>query len=204
MTPRLVLADDHPALLAAVGDFLGGAGFDVVDRVADGAAALAAVERLSPEIALVDMRMPKLGGVELVRRLRAARPRTLVAVYTAEADADLARQALAAGAAAVVLKEAPLQDLVRALESVLLGRPYVDPGLARAALGGGPDRPTLTERESEVLALLADGLSHEEIAQRLQISAETVRTHLQKARSRLGAENRTHAVATALRRGLIE
>jgi DNA-binding NarL/FixJ family response regulator len=188
-------------VLVAVGGFLSEHGFEVVATAGDGLGALEAVERIGPELALVDLRLPRLAGTELVRRLRAGSAGTRVAVYTADADAGLARDALRAGAVALVLKEAPLGDLVLALRSALLGRPYVDSRLARVQLAGGS--LGLTEREAEVLALLADGLSHEEIGNRLKISGETVRTHLQKARRRLGAENRTHAVALALRRGLI-
>jgi DNA-binding NarL/FixJ family response regulator len=199
--PRVVLADFHPGVLFAVGEVLTENGFDVVATAADGIGALEAVERHRPDVALVDPRLPRVAGVELVRRLRAVSPGTRVALYTADADAGLARDVLRAGAVALVLKEAPLGDLVRALRSALAGRPYVDSGLARAGLPGGA--PGLTEREAEVLALLADGLSHDEIGRRLRISGETVRTHLQKARRRLGAENRTHAVALALRLRLI-
>jgi DNA-binding NarL/FixJ family response regulator len=198
-----VVADDHPAMLAALGAFLGASGFDVVETAADGAAGLDAIERHSPELAVVDLRMPRLDGIELARRVRELRPETQVAVYSPETDADVAREALAAGATAFVLKEAPLDDLVDALNSVLRGRPYVDSGVAAAELRHDPRDTALTERECEVLELLADGLSHEQIGERLQISSETVRTHLGKARERLGAENRTHAVALALRRGLI-
>jgi DNA-binding NarL/FixJ family response regulator len=201
--PSVVLADDHPALLNAVSEFLGENGFDVVGTAADGEAALEIIKQFSPDLALVDLRMPLLAGIELVEQIRAVRPGTQVALYTADADADIARRALAAGAAGVVLKEAPLHDLVRALRSALLGRPYVDSGLARADLIPGARSSALTDRESEVLALLADGLSHDAIGLRLRISGETVRTHLQKARERLGAQNRTHAVALALRLGLI-
>jgi DNA-binding NarL/FixJ family response regulator len=202
--PTCLLADDHPALVVAVSEFLGANGFDVVATAGDGEAAVAAAKRLTPDVALVDYRMPRLAGVELLLRLAAAAPDMHIAVYTAEADRELVRTALAAGADAIVLKESPLPDLLRALSSALRGRPYVDPILVRAAFEGRHHTTSgLTLRESQVLLLVADGLSHDEIAKRLEIGSETVRTHVQKARHRLGAQNRTHAVATALRRGLI-
>jgi DNA-binding NarL/FixJ family response regulator len=203
LVPRCLIADDHPALLVAVRDFLGANGFEVVASAGDGETAVAAAERLTPELALIDYRMPRLGGVELLRQLAAVAPNMRIAIYTAEADRELVRSALGAGACAVVLKESPLVDLLRALQSALRGRPYVDPILGRAAFEGRRESAGLTQRESQVLLLVADGLSHDEIAERLQIGPETVRTHVQKARHRLGAENRTHAVATALRLGLI-
>ena len=204
--PRCVVADDHPALVSAVVDLLDETGFDVVATADDGQAALAAAAGAAPDLALVDYRMPRLGGGELVRRLRDACPEARIAVYTAEADASVVCEVLDAGAHAVVLKESPLGDLVRALESILVGRPYVDAALAGLALDGrlAPGGvPVLTTRELEVLQLLAEGLSHEAIASRLEIGSETVRTHARKAAGRLGARTRTQAVASAIRLGLI-
>ncbi|MGE5691092.1 MAG: response regulator [Pseudomonadota bacterium] len=202
---RCLVADDHPALVAAVSAYLEEHGFEVVGPATDGHAALAAAGEERPPLALLDYRMPGVGGAELVRRVRRVSPGTLVAVYTADADEALVADALAAGAQGVVLKDAPLDDVVRALRSVLLGRPYVDPGLAPAAIGGtrGGARDSLTRREVEVLRLLADGHQHGEIGRRLGIGAETVRTHARKAADRLGARTRTQAVATAIRHELI-
>jgi two-component system nitrate/nitrite response regulator NarL len=202
---RCIVADDHPALLSAVVDLLEEHGYDVAASVHNGEAALAAVAEHEPDLALVDYRMPRLGGGELVRRLRTVCAGTRVAVYTAETDPRVVTEVLDAGARAVVLKESPLGDLVRALDSVLAGRPYVDAALASVAIGGRPDgaAPALTPRELEVLELLAEGLSHEAIAQRLDIGSETVRTHARKAAGRLGARTRTQAVASAIRLRLI-
>jgi two-component system nitrate/nitrite response regulator NarL len=200
---RCVLADDHPALLAAVGDYLAANGYDVVARAADGAAALRHIERERPEVALLDYRMPGCFGGELVSKIKAISPETRVAVYTADADAAIVAETLAAGADAVVLKEAPMADLVRALGSIERGQPYVDPALASAAMGAQPTGTKLTPRELDVLRLLAEGLSHEEIGARLSIAAETVRTHSRKAADRLGARTRTQAVASAIRLGFV-
>jgi DNA-binding NarL/FixJ family response regulator len=197
--PRCLLADDHPALTAAVSAFLADSGFDVLGPAPDGRRAVLLAEAERPELALVDFRMPRLSGMELVAALREASPDTRIVVYTADADEAIARDVLEAGAVALVLKEAPLADLVRALEAALAGGSYLDPALARPAAPG----KALTQRELDVLALLAEGLQHEEIGRRLGISSETVRTHLRKACDRLGADTRTQAVATALRQGLI-
>lgn len=199
-----LVADDHPALVAAVCDYLRDEDFEIVGPASDGVQALAAVEELRPELAVVDYRMPRVGGRELVSRIKEISPSTRVAVYTAEADEQLVVEALDAGADAIVLKEAPLEDLVRALRSILAGRPYVDPALAGAAFASDT-RPAsrLTAREVDVLTLLAEGLSHEAIGGRLEIASETVRTHARKAADRLGAKTRTQAVATAIRLGLI-
>src|SRR5688572_5675392 len=201
---RCIVADDHPALVSAVVDLLEEHGYDVAATAHDGTAALAAAAQHEPDLALVDYRMPRLSGGELVRRLRKACPQTRVAVYTAEADPRVVTEVLDAGAQAVVLKESPLGDLVRALDSVLSGRPYVDAALASIAIAGrNTVAPALTPRELEVLELLAEGLSHEAIAQRLDIGSETVRTHARKAAGRLGAKTRTQAVASAIRLRLI-
>jgi DNA-binding NarL/FixJ family response regulator len=202
---RCLVADDHPALLLAVTSYLSEHGFEVVGSVEDGAGAITAAERERPEFAVVDYRMPRAGGAELVRRLKAVSPDTHVAVYTAEADEALVDEAFTAGAAAVVLKEAPLADLVRALDSIRDGRPYVDAAIAARSLSARSDgSKPLTPRETDVLRLLADGMTHEQVGRRLQISAETARTHLRKACQRLGATTRTGAVARAIRLGLIK
>jgi DNA-binding NarL/FixJ family response regulator len=196
--PRCLLADDHPALTSAVSAYLSENGFTIVGPAPDGRRAVLLAAEEKPELALIDYRMPRLAGVELIHALREASPNTRIAVYTAEADERIAHEVLEAGAVALVLKEAPLADLVRALEAALAGGSYLDPALAGAVPG-----KKLTQRELDVLGLLAEGLQHEEIGRRLGISSETVRTHLRKACDRLGAATRTQAVATALRLGLI-
>jgi DNA-binding NarL/FixJ family response regulator len=201
---RCLVADDHPALVAAVSAVLETEGFEVVAKASDGLAAVAQAKETSPDVALVDYRMPRLAGVELVEELRACSPETLVAVYTADPDQSIVGAVFAAGAQALILKDAPLSDLGQALETICAGGRYVDPALARVALGAAAQKPALTPREAEVLAHVADGLSHEEIGNRLSISPETVRTHVRKACERLNARTRTHAVATALRLGLFQ
>ena len=196
--PRCLVADDHPAVVFAICDFLSTNGFDVVGTAADGRRALTLAEDTTPDLAVLDLRMPQLAGAELVRRLRDVSPSTAVVIYTADADDAVAREMLEAGAVAVVLKEAPLADLARALEAALAGSMYIDPGLT-----GAPGTEALTARELDVLRLLAEGLPNDQIGRRLGITTDTVRSHLRKASGRLGAESRTQAVATALRLGLI-
>jgi DNA-binding NarL/FixJ family response regulator len=199
---RCLVADDHPALVAAVSDFLESEGFEIVARARDGLTAVASARETSPDVALVDYRMPHLEGAELLEELRVSAPEMLIAVYTADAEQSIVGVVFEAGAHALILKDAPLTDLGHALEAICSGRRYIDPALARAALTATTTKPALTPREAEVLAHVADGLSHDEIGRRLSISPETVRTHVRKACERLNARTRTHAVATALRRGL--
>ena len=200
-----VVADDHPAVLDAVAKYLSGAGIDVVGRAEDGEQALALIELHAPRVALVDVRMPKVGGIELVREAKRASPSTSVLLYTGYGDTALLTEALDAGVAGFVVKDAPLDDLLRAVRTVGAGSMYVDPVLAGslAAASVGAGLPQLTQRERDVLRLLADGLSNEEIGKQLFISAETVRTHVRKAMEKLDADTRTEAVARALRSRLI-
>ena len=201
--PTCVVADDHPALLGAVVSYLDASGFDVIGTAQDGARACSVIQELQPDVALVDFRMPRVSGTALVARLRAESPRVRLLVYTADAEENDVTAILSAGASGILLKEAPLIDLIRALNSALEGRAYVDPGLTTAATSPPGRSRALTAREVDVLALLAEGLSYEQIGLRLTISGETVRTHVRKATDRLGAGTTTEAVATALRKRLI-
>ncbi|MGZ4333221.1 MAG: response regulator [Gaiellaceae bacterium] len=196
---RCLVADDHPALTSAVSQYLAANGFTVVGPAGDGRRALSIATDQQPDLAVVDYRMPRLGGLELIAALRAASPGTRICVYTADADEALAKDVARAGAAAIVLKASPLDELGRALETAVAGGSHLDPAIGKQAGARGK----LTQRELDVLGLLAEGLRNEEIGTRLGISSETVRTHLRKASERLGAATRTQAVATALRLGLI-
>ncbi len=201
----IVVADDHPAMLAAVAEILERHGFDVVGRAPDGQQAVALIEALKPNVGLVDMRMPRLSGIEVASQAAVQSPETSIIFYTAYGDRALLSEALDVGARGFVLKEAPLSDLVRSVERVVAGEAYVDPVLAGFLVSGelAERLPALTRREREVLRLLADGLANEEIGKRLHISAETVRTHVRKAMTKLDADTRTQAVATALRQSII-
>ena len=203
--PTVVVADDHPAMLEAVSEILERNGFEVVGRAADGRQAIALVEQSKPGIALVDVRMPGLSGIEVAARAAVASPDTAIVFYTAYGDRTLLAEALDVGGRGFVLKEAPLSDLVRAVERVAAGETYVDPVLAGFIVSAGfAERvPSLTQREREVLRLLADGLANEEIGRQLHISPETVRTHVRKAMTKLEADTRTQAVAKALRQSII-
>ena len=203
MSVRGLVADDHPALLQAVCDYLQAKRLIVVGTAPDGERAVALAAETHPDVALVDFRMPLLSGVELIARLLDTSPKTKIVVYTADADEALVRGALGAGASAVLLKESPLDDLVRAVETAVAGATYVDPALAAFGLDAAIGTPVLTDRECSVLTLLAQGMTHEEIGAELSISGETVRTHVRKASKRLGCATRTETVAKALRMGLI-
>lgn len=201
----VLVADDHPAMIEAVCDVLKEHGIEIAGRARDGDEALTKLETRRPTVALVDLRMPRLSGIEVARRAQRSTPQTAIIVYTAYGERALLTEALDAGVKGFLLKEAPLSDLVRAVEMVSRGQTYVDPGLAGvlASSDAAAKVTRLTQRERDVLRLLADGLTNEEIGKRLFISPETVRTHVRKAMRKLDADTRTQAVATALRQSLI-
>ena len=200
-----VIADDHPAIVASVSHLLEETGrFEVVGRASDGVEALALIRQLEPDLALVDVNMPYLDGVELLRLVGEEAQGPRVVVYSGERDPGRAREAIAAGASAFVLKGVALTELMRAVEIVAEGGTYIDAEIASALGGPKSERPPeLTPREREVLRLLADGLRGDEIAERLSISSLTVRTHVKHAMDKLKATTRTEAVAIAMRRSLL-
>jgi DNA-binding NarL/FixJ family response regulator len=198
--PRCLIADDHPPLVDALAAVLAKSGFEPVGPVSNGIAAVDTARNARPELAVIDYRMPGCSGRELLEELVRVSPDMRIVVFTGHPEPGLVAEALAAGAAGVVSKAAPLADLVRALTVASSGRSYVDPDLATTQAGGGE---RLTSREIEAVRLLSEGLSYDEIGRRLSISGETVRVHLRKASKRLGVSSRTHLVATALRRRLI-
>jgi DNA-binding NarL/FixJ family response regulator len=202
---RCVVADDHPAVLNAVCAYLLDEGVEVVGRARNGAEALAKIESMQPTVAIVDLRMPDFSGIDVAREAGRVAPSTGIVLYTGTADAALLVEAVDAGARGFVLKEAPLTDLLRAIETIAAGGTYVDAVLAGTLASGKATQrlAQLTKREREVLRLLADGRKYEEIGKELVISPETVRTHVRKAMGRLEASTRTQAVATALRQALI-
>jgi DNA-binding NarL/FixJ family response regulator len=174
----------------------------VQGRARDGETALALIAEHKPQVALVDLRLPGMSGSDAAREAQRLAPETSVIVYTGQSDVACLTEVLDAGAKGFVLKDAPLDDLMRAIEMVADGGVYVDPALAGVFVDSrGTGR--LTPREREVLRLAADGLSSEKIGQRLFLSPQTVRGHVGNAMGKLQAHTRTQAVATALRERLI-
>ncbi|GAA1737762.1 response regulator transcription factor [Brachybacterium phenoliresistens] len=207
---RVLLADDEPLVRQGLRMILDSEdGIEVVGEAADGAEALAAARREEPDVICMDVRMPGVDGIratELALRLP-HRPRVLV-VTTFEHD-QYVQEALAAGAAGFLLKRARAEEIVQAVRTVASSDSLLLPEHVRALLRprpqrARPDGPELTARESEVLALLAEGLSNAEIADRLQLGVETIRTHVAAILRKLGARDRTQAAVIAYRSGLVE
>lgn len=203
---RCVVADDHPAIVDAVARYLDGEDdLELAGGAGNGQRALELIESRGPDVAILDVRMPGAGGIEIARRLCKADSPVGVILYTAHTEQAVLLEALDAGARGFLLKEAPLADLGRAIRLVAGGGVYVDPALG--GLLAGPDAaarlPRLTKREREILRLLSDGMRNEQVAAQLHISPLTVRTHVTNAMDKLEAETRTQAVARALRDSLI-
>jgi DNA-binding NarL/FixJ family response regulator len=211
---RVLLVDDQPLVRAGLSRILRPRqGFEIAGECADGAAALDAVGRLEPDVVLMDVRMKGMDGPEATRRLRERDEAPPVLILTTFDDDEVLQAALSAGAAGFVLKDAPGEDIIRATRTVAEGGAWLDPsvtsrvlatyreaGLPRAAAAAKVDR--LTEREVEVLKLMARGDSNTEIGRELFISEGTVKTHVGRILSKLGLQDRPAAIVFAFQHGL--
>lgn len=198
-----VVADDHPSVLRTLSDLIRSWGWEVVATATGGDEAIEKIEEHQPSVAVLDVHMRGSSGLEVATRLKRGAPKTAIVFYSGSTDSATVQEALDVGARAFVVKEAALDELHRALDAVVRGERYIDPLVSGALLSTGSSDPSLTKREREVLRLIADGNSYEEVAKALFISPETVRTHVGNAVQKLGVRTRMQAVATALRRGLI-
>jgi len=186
-------------------------GIEVVGTAGDGEEAVNVVERMGPDVALMDLRMPKLDGVEATRRIRAHHPATQVIVLTTHADDSSIMAAIAAGARGYLTKHSGGKAIREAIEAVMQGNSVLEPAVqARVLEAVARGKPVhkaslpdgLTPREGEVLTLIAAGLANQEIARKLFISEGTVKTHINNLFAKIGARDRAQAVAYAFRRGL--
>src|SRR5829696_2592244 len=203
---KCLAVDDHPTVRKGLGLMFGQADdLELIGSVETGEEVVEAVERLRPEVVIVDVRLPGVDGISVVKQISEAAPEVKTVVFSAYGDKRLLSDALSAGADGYVLKGSPPEDLLRAVRTVSAGKPFVDPSLSPALLMSqvGPDAP-LSEREREILQLLAGGLHTQEVATRIGLSAETVKSDTKRAIQKLEADTRVHAVAIALRKALIE
>ncbi|MBP7568637.1 MAG: response regulator transcription factor [Acidobacteria bacterium] len=199
----VLVVDDHALLRMGVANIINQErDLEVVAEAGTGTEAVAAYERHRPDVVLLDLRMPVMEGVEVVRRIREIDAQARVVVLTTyDTDDEIAR-ALKAGAKAYVLKDISADDLVSCIRTVLAGKTYLAPAAA-AKLAEGVTRVQLTPREMTTLRLLADGKANKEIASELRISERTVKTHLGHLFEKLGVTSRTEALKVAGRRGLV-
>jgi DNA-binding NarL/FixJ family response regulator len=204
---RCLIVDDHSVVRQGLDLLIGDLDdLEVVGQVSNGEEALAAVAELQPEIVLMDVRLPGIDGVSAVKRIHQAAPSVKFVIFSAYGDKRLLSDAIAAGARGYVMKGSPPEDLLRAIRTVAGGKAFVDPSLSPALLmtdGGDGDQP-LSEREREILQLLAEGFHTEEVARRIGLSVETVKSDTKRVIAKLQADTRTHAVAIALRQAIID
>jgi DNA-binding NarL/FixJ family response regulator len=200
---RVLLVDDHALLRTGVANIINQEpDLHVVAQAENGVDAISAYERHQPDVTLLDLRMPVMEGVEVVKQIRERDPRARVIILTTYDTDDEISQALKAGAKAYVLKDISADGLVGCIRDVLAGKTYLAPAAA-AKLAEGVTRVQLTPREMATLRLLADGKANKEIANELDISERTVKTHLAHLFEKLGVTSRTEAIKVATRRGLV-
>ena len=199
-----LIADDHEVVREGLRLSLSRAPhIRVVGEATDGASAVALAERRRPNVVIMDIRMPGQDGLEAAKEITEKLPDTNVLLFTAYDERSLLTRGLEAGAKGYLLKESPNQTLVRAIEKVSDGDGYIDPALMPAFLSRDRE-DVLTAREREILKLLADGMSNADVAAKLFISQETVKSHVRHILAKLEADTRTHAVAIALRDSIID
>jgi DNA-binding NarL/FixJ family response regulator len=215
-TARVVVADDQTVVREGIVMLLGLLpGIEVVGAAGDGDEAVKLVAELTPDVVLMDLRMPRCDGVEATRRIRAEHPGTQVVVLTTFGDDESLFPALRAGARGYLTKDAGGDEIVRAVHNVLSGDAGLSPSIQRRLLErlsepepqptAATDEPPdgLTAREAEVLVLIADGLSNQEIARRLHVSTATVKTHINNLFAKTGLKDRAQAVRYAYGKGLV-
>src|SRR4051812_4176716 len=207
MGTTCLVVDDHSVLREGLAILFGDADdLELVGTVTSGEEAIEAVRELQPEIVLMDVRLPGIDGVSTVKRIHQVAPSVQFVIFSAYGDKRLLSDAIAAGARGYVMKGSPPADLLRAIRTVAGGKAFVDPSLSPALLmnDGTPAEQPLSEREREILQLLAEGFHTEEVARRIGLSVETVKSDTKRVITKLQADTRTHAVAIALRQAIIE
>jgi DNA-binding NarL/FixJ family response regulator len=205
-TIRILIADDHPVVREGLKGMLEGASdFEVVGIAKDGDSAVSLYRDLAPDVVLMDLQMPGLDGVGAIREIKAEEDEAHILVLTTyDSDANILR-AIEAGATGYLLKDTPREELFRAIRATASGKSVLTPSVATRLMTRmrTPTEENLSAREIEVLELVAKGYSNKEVGKALYISTATVKTHLIHVYSKLGVDDRTAAVTTALERGII-
>jgi DNA-binding NarL/FixJ family response regulator len=208
---KILIADDHPVVREGLNAMLSReADFKVVGEAKDGNEAVTKVRELSPDVVLMDLRMPEMDGVEAMRQIRPTNPDVKFIILTTYSDDDYIFSGIAAGARAYLLKDAPREELFKAIRAVYRGESLIQPVVASKLLDRfselskrTPSGDELSERELEVLCLMAKGSANKEISAELKIAQSTVKTHITNIFQKLGVNDRTEAVTQAIKRGII-
>lgn len=209
MPVRVLLVDDHAVLREGLRHLLASDRIEIVGEAGSGLEALRLAKRLQPDVAILDVTLPELNGLEITRRLARESPRTRAIVLTMHREEAYVLEALRAGAAGFVLKSQAFADLTLAIDTVVSGTVYLSPAVSRtvvqASVGPrGSERDPLSAREREVLQLVAEGRTNKEVAFELSISVKTVESHRGALMRKLGLHDTSGLVRYAIRRGLIE
>lgn len=208
---KVLIADDHPVVREGLFAMLSRQpDFKVVGEAKDGAEAVEMARRLNPDVVLMDLRMPEMDGVEAMRQIKSTNPDIKFIILTTYSDDEYIFSGLEAGARAYLLKDAPREELFKAIRAVHKGESLIQPVVASKLIDRfaelsrrAPSGEQLTERELEILQLMAKGAANKEISAQLSISESTVKTHISNIFQKLGVNDRTEAVTEALRRGII-
>ncbi len=207
---RLMLADDHRMLREGLRRSMTEHGFEIVGEARDGAEAVDLAAAVRPDVILMDVSMPELGGVEATRQIKARQPEVRIVMLTMHADQDVLADAIRAGANGYLVKDCSTDEIASAIETVAAGETALSPRLAASMLievrrqdGMSEPERIITKREEEVLQLIADGCSTPEVAENLYISQKTVKNHLASIYQKLDARDRTQAVLRAVRMGIV-
>jgi DNA-binding NarL/FixJ family response regulator len=210
---RVMLVDDHDLFRTGLRNLLEEQGVHIVAEAAEGSVALQLVRELAPDVVVMDLNMPGMNGIEATREITRLAPLTRVLVLTiSDQDGDV-MDAILAGACGYLMKDSSIQDLMQGIRAAAVGESLISPHIASKVLqriraasveaGAGVARPELSERETEVLRLIANGKDNAEIAQELHISPKTVKNHISNILMKLQIENRIQAAVYAVRSGLV-
>jgi len=209
---KILIVDDHPVVREGIGAMLKREpDFKIVGEATNGLEAVGKASELAPDVILMDLRMPEMDGVEAITRIKQDMPDTKFIILTTFSDDEYIFKGIAAGARAYLLKDAPREELFKAIRAVSRGESLIQPVVASKVLDKlaelskkSPSAETLSDREIEVLKLMAKGVSNSNIADELSITQSTVKTHITSIFQKLNVTTRTEAVTTALKRRIIE
>jgi two-component system NarL family response regulator len=205
---RVLVVDDHPVVREGLTLFLAGQDdFELAGQASSGEEAVEMVNQIKPNVILMDLKMPGIGGIEAIRQIKKDNPTVKILALTVYTEDEYVKEALRAGAQGYLLKEVSQAELLEAIRAVMRDESYLAPKVAVALvseLDESKKRARLTKREKEVLQCMAEGLTNKEIADRLNLGVETIKTHARNIYEKLGAADRAQAVAIALRKGYFE